>query len=117
MKQGAKPSNEQLCALKTCLDIICNPSCDFAIRGPHHPRMMKKLKCVGLVMGKDGVFRSEEFPGPPTFKHWEGSFEIMENGYLLTKISNIGNMEVYHGKINHYYDLDGPDLLGHGLPS
>ena len=54
--------------------------------------MMKKLKCVGLVMGKDGVFRSEEFPGPPTYKHWEGSFEIMENGYLLTKISDLGNM-------------------------
>lgn len=75
----SEPTTEQITAIRHLLDQGSVPYVDFAIFGPYGMRIMKKVKFSGVMLGRDGSVKSQEFHGPANISHWIASYTVLQN--------------------------------------
>ena len=88
-KVGAFPSPdeelsiEQVTSLHELFQTGRPPYTDFAIWGPYHHRIQKKLKAKGVRITLGGEITSVEIPGPPTFQAWRECYAVFKTGAIM----------------------------------
>jgi len=98
-----EPSMEQLTALHqlTCV-LKFPPYVDFALFGPHHVRMMRKLKLTGLVMNGSGELMRTELVGPMTFGQWDACYNVFRTACIMLDIATPAALDAYRDHIRRY---------------
>ena len=81
--EHCEPTAAQLTVLQTLLTELNVPYVDFAIWGPHANRITQALKGVGLTFNADMELVSEQFKGPPSFKHWKSCWMVFQTAMVM----------------------------------
>ena len=93
---------DQFTALHSLLVKLLVPYVDFAIWGPHHHRLLRKLKLQGLQMHAGGVLKELELVGPPNVEAWLECFRLLMTGLIGFKAVSLGTLMDYAEKIKSY---------------
>ena len=75
--KAATPSALQLAGLQWLKDMQVNAYVDFCIWGPHHHRIMKLMRCIGVFITPTGEIIAKELPGPPSLSEWLKCYDII----------------------------------------
>lgn len=95
-------SAEQLTGLKSMLDGDVAPYVDFGVWGPHHHRLLRKLRLSGLQLHTDGTLKMVELVGPPDFDTWLRSYQLLLTGLVGFGAVSLGPLLDYAEKIRSY---------------
>ena len=77
-KPREAPSPIQLAAVEHLINSGVVPYLDFAVWGPFHYRIMRRLRIQGQTLSADGTLTQVEISGPPTFRHWKCCYKVMK---------------------------------------
>lgn len=103
----SEPTAEQITAIKHLLDQGACPYADFAIFGPFGMRILKKVKLSGVVIGRDGSLKRQEFHGPANVAHWWSSYTVLQNILVMLDAVDLGNLLRYRTMVERYHDRFG----------
>ena len=103
----SEPTTEQITAVRHLLDQGSVPYVDFAIFGPYGMRIMKKVKLSGVMLGRDGSVKSQEFHGPANISHWIASYTVLQNVLVMLDAVDLGNLLRYKSLIERLHDKYG----------
>ena len=97
---------DQRSALHPLLDLI-GRYVDFAIFGPRHDRMLKKLRMQGMVFGSRGDLTAVQIDGPPTHHLWERCWDLYTTCMIPFRAASLGSLAAYKKHIADYHDRYG----------
>eukprot|EP00439_Symbiodinium_sp_Y106_P066340 s1806_g10.t2 len=112
-KTGAFPSEdeelsiEQLSGLKALFEASRPPYCDFAVFGPYHHRIQKKIKMNGIKLSPSGEITTTEMFGPPDYQSWRECYLVFRTGcIMLNQISpaHLDNYEKHIRRLSERYN-------------
>lgn len=103
----SEPTSEQITAVKHLLDQGSVPYVDFAIFGPYGMRILKKVKLSGVMLGRDGSVKSQEFHGPANISHWIASYTVLQNVLVMLDAVDLGNLLRYKAPVERFHDKYG----------
>ena len=95
-------TTEQLSALQALAKAGSPLYVDLAVWGPHHYRLLKKIKLSGLQIMPDGGLRVVELAGPPTFEMWEKCMQVFRTGCLMLGLLTSSRIDSYVNVIKAY---------------
>ena len=78
------------------------PYVDFAVFGPHHIRIVHKLKFVGLVMNSAGLLMRTELKGPMNFPQWDSCYQVFRTACIMLDIISPAALDAYRDHIRRY---------------
>ena len=81
--QSDMPTPEQITALQVLLKENVAPAFDFGIWGPFAGRIMRALTFRCMVIGGDMSMRTQELKGPPTYEHWQASWNVCQAAMIM----------------------------------
>ena len=88
LKMGCFPSaetelsEEQMTALHAVLERGRAPYCDFAVWGPFHQRILKRIRMKGVRLSGNGELSSVELCGPDSFHGWKECYAVSKRGLI-----------------------------------
>ena len=100
-------SEAQLAGLYHVLRSGGPPYVDFGVWGPNHHRLLRRMRFTGLRLGPAGSYHNVELLGPPDFRTWAESYDILMTGLLGFKAVELGNLLNYRRKMEGYWNLYG----------
>jgi len=107
-KMGALPSHdhectaEQVSALHSLASSGAPLYVDLAVWGPHHYRLLKKIKLSGMQIMPNGVLHNIELAGPPNFEMWEKCMTVFKTGCIQLELLSPARVEAYMNVIKSY---------------
>jgi hypothetical protein len=106
--EESEATNDQLAALAFLLDLI---ECyvDFALWGPRHSRILKKLRLRGMVFDAHGELTPSEVSGPPTHHLWVRCWDIFRTAMISHRATSLGALEAYKKHISDYNNRYGKE--------
>lgn len=103
-------SGQQLTGVHHLLSDDLPPYVDFGVWGPHHHRMIRKLRFTGTRFGANGVLQNVEILGPGSLQQWRECYQLLITALVGFKAVSLGNLLSYGKKIEQYVDLYGMEI-------
>jgi len=100
--EHAEPTRDQLSAFSFLIESNQTPYADFAVWGPHGHRLVKRMKMQGMIMDSSGEFKTIELMGPPDFRNWKESYQLLKTVLVMFDVINMGSIEQYEDLIEKY---------------
>jgi hypothetical protein len=112
-EECARPTNEQLSALKGRLASDRTPYADFAIFGPFGRHDAKMRQYEHQILVGDKVI-TKLFNGPANYEQWLGSWEVYRSAMVMLEAICPGNLDRYSSgirKLTVLYPHSWSDIL------
>ena len=108
-----EPSVDQLTGVHNLVFVQdLPPFVDFAIFGPHHTRIARKLRFTGLVMNAAGELSRVELAGPTSFGQWDSCLSVFRTTCVMLNISSPAALDSYRDHVRRYSSEVLRGLLG-----
>ena len=75
-------SSEQSSCLAATVDAGHLPRFDFSVWGSYSHRVAKKVALMGVIITRNGEFRSVETKGPADFSTWLSSWKVLHRAFI-----------------------------------
>ena len=104
-KTGTYPSEdeelsvEQISGLKDIFDNNRPPYTDFAVFGPYHHRIQKKIKMKGIRLSPAGEITTTEMYGPPDYEAWRECYLVFRTGCIMLAQISPARLDNYEKQI------------------
>ena len=111
-EEAARPSADQLGALKCLLSAGKAPYVDLGLFGPFGDRTAK-LRRFQAQVWVDGELTTKMIAGPRSFEAWKGSWEVFRASMIMLDAATIAGLDKYARGIERLYQIHGqwPMLL------
>ena len=97
--EHCEPTAMQLSVLQVLLSELNVPYVDFAIWGPYANRITQALRGSGLMFNTDMELVTEQFKGPPSFKHWKACWQVYQTALIMLGAADPPVLTAYMEKI------------------
>ena len=97
-------STEQLSSIHSLFKSGRAPYCDFAIWGPHHHRLQKKIPLKGVKLTPQGEILTVELNGPADYESWRDCYAAFKVGSIMFEEISPARLEGYEKTIMHYHE-------------
>jgi hypothetical protein len=104
-----EPSADQLTGVHQLSAMGFPPYVDFSVFGPHHVRIIRKLKLVGLVMNSAGELIRTEICGPVNFNQWNSCFNVFRCACIMLGLASPAALDSYRDFVGRYAQRFSPE--------